>query len=131
MIKVEKREGKSSKRDYTKDLCKQFKRTLSHEHFRVHFVGAWCAAYWRMPAMICLTYMWNHRDTVSSIGVTRGPSFPETISGMGHVRAFRHGLSLNERRLKFLPEYANGGSGPKENCGDVKEVWFVGSHSDM
>ena len=78
-----------------------------------------------------LTYFRDNRDTVSSIGFSRGPSFPETISGMGHVRAFRHALSLHERRLKFLPEYANGGRGPIPGLGDVKEVWFAGSHSDM
>ena len=50
---------------------------------------------------------------------------------MGHVRAFRHALSLHERHLKFLPEYANGGRGPIPGLGDVKEVWFAGSHSDM
>lgn len=25
-----------------KDVCKQFKKTLSHENVSVHFVGAWC-----------------------------------------------------------------------------------------
>ena len=24
------------------ELCEQFKRTLSHEHATVHFVGIWC-----------------------------------------------------------------------------------------
>ena len=71
------------------------------------------------------------RDTVSSIGATRGPSFPQTVAGMTHVRAFRHALALHEPRVKFLPEYANGGSGPEPGRGDVKEVWFVGSHSDV
>lgn len=72
------------------------------------------------------------RDTVSSVGVTRGPSFPETTTGMTHVCGFRHGLSLDDRRLKFLVEYVNGGRGPNDDStGRVKEVWFVGSHSDM
>jgi hypothetical protein len=51
---------------------------------------------------------------------------------------FRHALALDERRVKFLPEYANGGLGPVIGehdtgsiCGDVKEVWFSGTHSDM
>lgn len=44
----------------------------------------------------------------------------------------RHALSLDEERLKFLPEYVDGGLGPDMGPGgDVKEVWFVGSHSDM
>jgi hypothetical protein len=71
---------------------------------------------------------------VSSIGVARGPSLPETTTGMSHVCAFRHALALDERRVKFLPEYVNGGHGQKatkSSKSDVKEVWFAGSHSDM
>ncbi|KAJ8490191.1 hypothetical protein ONZ45_g13288 [Pleurotus djamor] len=94
------------------ELCRQFKRSLCHKDVKVHFVGAW--------------------DTVSSIGVLRGNSLPETVSGMGHVCAFRHALALDERRVKFQPEYANGGLGPREtDKGNVKEVWFSGSHSDI
>lgn len=72
------------------------------------------------------------RDTVSSVGITRGPTLPETTTGMTHVRAFRHALSLDDPRVKFLPEFANGGAGPLPGATcDVKEVWFVGSHSDV
>ena len=63
---------------------------------------------------------------------------PETTTGMRHVCKFRHALALDERRVKFLPEYVNGGLGPlatdREKAlpgGDVKEVWFSGTHSDM
>ncbi|KAL0952458.1 hypothetical protein HGRIS_006726 [Hohenbuehelia grisea] len=91
-------------------LCRRFKETLSRRDVKVHFIGAW--------------------DTVSSVGIIRQPSLPETTAGMKHVCAFRHALALDERRVKFLPEYADGGAGP---CGegDVKEVWFAGSHSDI
>ena len=72
------------------------------------------------------------RDTVSSVGFLRGPTLPETTTGMEHVCIFRHALALDELRVKFLPEYCNGGKGPDNNSkGDVKEVWFAGSHSDM
>jgi hypothetical protein len=75
------------------------------------------------------------RDTVSSIGIVRGISLPETTNGMRHVCVFRHALALDERRVKFLPEYVNGGIGPlpgdRFSGGDVKEVWFSGTHSDM
>ena len=72
------------------------------------------------------------RDTVSSIGVLRGQSLPETVTGMGHVCAFRHALALDEKRVKFQPEYVNGGLGPLPgDTGNVKEVWFPGTHSDM
>lgn len=105
------------------------------------------------------------RDTVSSIGAARGISLPETTTGMRHVCIFRHALALDERRVKFLPEYVNGGLGPinasrsermqggrdveedqssavdssnsddddmtQQVGGNVKEVWFSGTHSDM
>ncbi|KAJ8496925.1 hypothetical protein ONZ45_g12248 [Pleurotus djamor] len=94
-------------------LCCSFKKALCHDKVKVHFVGVW--------------------DTVSSIGVFRGRSLPETMSGMGHVCHFRHALALDERRAKFQPEYVNGGLGPidGETTSDVKEVWFKGTHSDI
>ncbi|KAJ8508126.1 hypothetical protein ONZ45_g9568 [Pleurotus djamor] len=103
---------KSRTPDDEEILCQQFKRTLCHENVKVHFVGAW--------------------DTVSSVGVFRGKTLPETVSGMGHVCSFRHALALDERRVKFQPEYVNGGLGPQPgDKGDVKEVWFAGTHSDI
>lgn len=85
---------------------------------------------------------------MSSVGMFRTKTLPDTTSGMKHVCLFRHALALDERRVKFLPEYAYGGSTlPSEptngsrassdsahgdlNFQHTKEVWFVGSHSDM
>ncbi|KAF9065695.1 hypothetical protein BDP27DRAFT_1079351 [Rhodocollybia butyracea] len=62
-------------------LASYFKETLSRPNVKVHFVGAW--------------------DTVSSIGFVRGPTLPETTTGMKHVTVFRHALALDERRVKF------------------------------
>ena len=86
---------------------------------------------------------------------------PRTIDGMKHVCYFRHALALDERRDKFLPVYAYGGTteGPAEldyknpspapprsleseleirSLGNTPvdppqtiEVWFAGTHSDM
>ena len=50
------------------------------------------------------------RDTVSSIGFSRGPPLPHTTGSPKHICVFRHALALDERRVKFLPEYVNGGS---------------------
>jgi hypothetical protein len=53
---------------------------------------------------------------------------------MKHVCFFRHALALDELRVKFLPEYVNGGAGPDvtgEKIWHVKEVWFPGTHSAM
>ncbi|OCH91825.1 hypothetical protein OBBRIDRAFT_871792, partial [Obba rivulosa] len=114
----------------------RFKKTFSR-NVRVHFVGVW--------------------DTVSSVGVVRHKVLPGTADGMNHVCIFRHALALDERRVKFLPEYVNQGLsvGEPETSKDkvseqvpgssrpefpgasqpqsphTKEVWFVGTHSDM
>jgi len=96
------------------------------------------------------------RDTVSSIGLFRGTRLlPGTVDGMRHVCYFRQALALDERRVKFLPEYAYGSTEfphTEENSqrtgqlavshptieqplgGDhphTLEVWFAGTHSDM
>ena len=67
----------------------------------------------------------NARDTVSSIGFIRGKNLPGT-SSVEHICFFRHALALDERRVKFLPEYARGGAteGGEQNCeGDkVEEI---------
>ena len=86
------------------------------------------------------------RDTVSSIGIFRGKNLPCTDSPE-HICYFRHALALDERRVKFLPEYARGGvmldvdvsqrAGGSSNNEKltskprVKETWFTGTHSDM
>ena len=50
---------------------------------------------------------------------------------------FRHALALDERRVKFMPEYflemnAHQSIGsPRKAISDVKEVWFAGGHSDV
>ncbi|KAF7985989.1 hypothetical protein HWV62_41300 [Athelia sp. TMB] len=74
----------------SESMAKRFKKTFSRD-VRVHFVGAW--------------------DTVSSIGIVRGKSLPGTVSAE-HICHFRHALALDERRVKFLPEYCFGGDGP-------------------
>jgi len=112
--------------------AKRFKETFSRQ-VQVHFVGVW--------------------DTVSSVGVVRHKVLPGTADGMLHVCLFRHALALDERRVKFLPEYVNqglseertphvpsqaaslqdatfGGSSQSRAL-HTKEVWFVGTHSDI
>ncbi|KAF9543673.1 WD40 repeat-like protein [Agrocybe pediades] len=75
----------------TMSKADRFKSAFCHNDVKVHFVGAW--------------------DTVSSIGLVRKKKLlPGTIDGMRHVCFFRHALALDERRVKFLPEYAYGGT---------------------
>ncbi|KAJ6590057.1 hypothetical protein DFH09DRAFT_909378, partial [Mycena vulgaris] len=95
-------------------IAPNFKRTFSWD-VQVHFVGVW--------------------DTVSSVGVVRGQPLPLTWSA-NHMCAFRHALALDERRVKFQPEYIHGGSFKdpdpnKPSNPNVKEVWFAGTHSDI
>ena len=68
---------------------------------------------------------------MSSVGIFQEPKLPETMTGMRHVCVFRHALALDEQRVKFLPEYIRGGSGPAGDDSHAKEVWFAGSHSDV
>lgn len=71
---------------------------------------------------------------------------PGTVDGMKHVCYFRHALALDERRVKFLPEYSQGGlsrgsgkvkEAESQDLNDINgrprvlEVWFPGTHSDM
>ncbi|KAF8328988.1 hypothetical protein F5887DRAFT_897308 [Amanita rubescens] len=89
-------------------LAARFKKTFSRKNVRVHFVGVW--------------------DTVSSVGLFKDKSFPLTDTA-NHVCYFRHALALDERRVKFIPEYVRGTAFDSEER--VKEVWFAGTHSDM
>ena len=112
-----------------------FKRTFSRV-VQVHFVGAWFVS--RECSTILLSHL-GFRDTVSAIGTTPGKILPFTVTGMTKVCFFRHALALDERRVKFIPEYAYGASTlppsaqaqPQTSPPHTKEVWFVGSHSDM
>ncbi|KAF8532001.1 hypothetical protein JB92DRAFT_3080805 [Gautieria morchelliformis] len=96
------------------NMAERFKTTFSREKVRVHFVGVW--------------------DTVSSVGTVRNKILPLTDQ-TDHVCFFRHALALDERRVKFLPEYAHGGVSQQTVSSTsrprIKEVWFPGTHSDM
>ncbi|KAF9219900.1 hypothetical protein BS17DRAFT_788626 [Gyrodon lividus] len=94
-----------------RELAATFKKTFSRKDVCAHFVGAW--------------------DTVSSVGFLRGKTFPSTTTSKEHMCFFRHALALDERRVKFLPEYIYGGQADQLADGRVKEVWFYGSHSDV
>ncbi|KAG6369735.1 hypothetical protein JVT61DRAFT_13604 [Boletus reticuloceps] len=91
------------------ELTKTFRKTFCRTSVHVHFVGVW--------------------DTVSSVGFGRNMALPYTTPS--YICHFRHALALDERRVKFLPDYVCGReSGPRDDA-RVKEVWFAGSHSDV
>ncbi|KAF8814000.1 hypothetical protein BYT27DRAFT_7219939 [Phlegmacium glaucopus] len=104
------------KTDKSSRMAQRFKTTFSRSEVRVHFIGVW--------------------DTVSSVGVIRGKSLPGTDNfNPNSICYFRHALALDERRVKFLPEYVCGGETYVDEGGSaisrVKEVWFAGCHSDI
>ncbi|KZP19841.1 hypothetical protein FIBSPDRAFT_743308 [Athelia psychrophila] len=103
-------------------LAPKFKQMFSRTNVRVHFIGVW--------------------DTVSSVGLMRPKHMlPRIVDCCDHVCYFRHALALDERRVKFLPEYVHEGSshtlgeqllhGPEKCTANIKEVWFTGTHSDV
>ena len=88
--------------------------------------------------------MGHYRDTVSSVPSSEGLTGTDSTE---HICFFRHALALDERRVKFMPEYARGGvmlnadvsqqaarfshSEGLSSAPRVKETWFTGTHSDM
>ncbi|KAK0211875.1 hypothetical protein IW262DRAFT_1412174 [Armillaria fumosa] len=100
-------------------LAENFKRTFSRE-VKVHFIGVW--------------------DTVASVGIPQKQPLPLTTAAY-HICTFRHGLALDELHVKFLSTYLAGRWTPNlqldvyfgtdDKLMDTKEVWFVGSHSDV
>ncbi|KAG0694905.1 hypothetical protein DFH29DRAFT_1005935 [Suillus ampliporus] len=122
----------NSGRSEDSKLAKGFKETFSRKHVVTHFIGVW--------------------DTVSSVGIRKAKNLPSTNT-CDHVCYFRQALALDERRVKFLPEYVYGGMSERSNWLEdepppppkdgpppplkdedaihIKEVWFPGSHSDI
>ncbi|KAJ7626129.1 hypothetical protein FB45DRAFT_836360, partial [Roridomyces roridus] len=97
----------------TTTAAEEFKKAFRHD-VPIHFVGVW--------------------DTVSSVGLFRNKSYPNARSA-NNVCFFRHALALDEKRVKFLPEYVAApesafkvGEFGSPRC---KEVWFRGCHSDV
>ncbi|KAG1717841.1 uncharacterized protein EDB91DRAFT_1188278, partial [Suillus paluster] len=102
-------------------LAKEFKMANSRS-VGIHFIGVW--------------------DTVSSVGVNKTRNLPSTNT-CDYICYFRHALALDERRVRFQPEYVYGGMSDRSNWfkyqsplsptdeDRIKEVWFAGSHSDV
>lgn len=91
--------------------AKRFKDTFSRR-VQVHFVGAWYVPLLMVLQAVADIHRLSHRDTVSSVVL------PAIADGMNHVCYFRHALALDERRVKFLPEYVNQGL----SCPQLKMV---------
>ncbi|KAN0129054.1 Uncharacterized alpha/beta hydrolase domain (DUF2235) domain containing protein [Lactarius tabidus] len=97
----------------TTTSAKEFKKAFCYD-VNIHFVGVW--------------------DTVSSVGAFRNKYYPGAERA-DNICFFRHALALDERRVKFIPEYVvakrewfSAGEFGRPRC---KEVWFRGFHSDV
>ncbi len=96
-------------RDFEKNkkFATKFKNTYARE-CRFHYMGIW--------------------DTVSSIGIfSVKKSLPYTANNP-IIRNIRHALSIDERRAYYK---ANLLGRKYEKFQNIKEVWFVGVHSDV
>ena len=74
---------------------------------------------------------------MSSLGLIKRDVHVTESASVTNACHFRHALALDERRVKYIPEYflemnAHRSTGsPRSAISDVKEVWFAGSHSDV
>ena len=86
-------------------------RSISKQRFRGTSEHTSSAPGMSVVIIFCLAVheLTSARDTVSSVGIVREKILPYTADGLAHVCYFRHALALDERRVKFLPEYAHGG----------------------
>ncbi|KZS93571.1 hypothetical protein SISNIDRAFT_441474 [Sistotremastrum niveocremeum HHB9708] len=127
---------KTNSGDDAMGQARKFKQTFCRPVI-IEFVGCW--------------------DTVASTGLLMSKTLP-FVSSNTAIRVFRHALSLDEHRVKYIPNtwhrtaptpteaardpqkasYASGYNSPHEKMGhetrpetDVLEVWFAGCHSDV
>ena len=82
----------------------------SRDPFQGHIFTRGCTSpfRWRTQSYLQLhQFAYFRRDTVSSVGVIRAGSLPLTDSA-DHVCFFHRAVTLDERQVKFLPEYVHG-----------------------
>lgn len=75
---------------------------------------------------------------MSSLGLIKRDVHVTASASVTNTCRFRHALALDERRVKFIPEYFSEVNAHRINIksqrstdSDVKEVWFGGCHSDV
>ncbi|KIJ59906.1 hypothetical protein HYDPIDRAFT_118022 [Hydnomerulius pinastri MD-312] len=111
-------EPNRSRESKTRGTAERFKEDNSWKDLRVHFIGVW--------------------DTVSRTSAFHPGGAVLPTSSAAHACHVRHALALDERRVLFLPEYfhqtnsrTHGKNVKPSETGDIKEVWFAGSHLDI
>lgn len=78
-----------------------FKKTFSTD-VMIDFVGVWYVI--SLSFSVIITYkLSNNRDTVASVGlVSKELPF---VANNSAIRVFRHAISLDEHRVKFIPSF--------------------------
>ena len=82
-------------------MAREFRRTFSWKDARVHFIGVWYV--YLLGVLVFVIQL--VRDTVSSVGFGRGYDYLSGSSAAAHACHIRHALALDERRVKFMPEF--------------------------
>lgn len=96
------------KKERDAGLAQDFKQTFSRP-VRIHFLGLW--------------------DTVSSVGWAWDPKHLPYTRSNPSVDIVRHLVALDERRAYFVQNLW--GTGPKDQPGNVEQLWFPGVHCDV
>lgn len=73
--------------------------------------------------------VFDRRDTVGSIGMIIPRTLP-FVDTNNSIRVFRHAVSLDEHRVKFIPSlWGHKVKGRNQTrVTNAKEVWFAGEH---
>jgi uncharacterized protein (DUF2235 family) len=103
------------KRAESESVTREFRRIFARPGpVQIEFLGLW--------------------DTVKAFGILWPRSLPHTRHNPD-VKTVRHALALDERRRSYVPtswggldDFIEQPASPKQN---VREVWFIGSHSDV
>ena len=93
-------------------LADDFKATFSRADCKPWFVGVW--------------------DTVSSVGWIENPLRLPYTADNPDIEIGRHAIAIDERRAFFRTNlWRLNNSPPVSGPKDLKQVWFVGAHSDV
>jgi hypothetical protein len=84
----------------------------------VDFLGVWCIRFIAIPELRPILISFIPRDTVNSVGMFPR-RLPFTMANSG-IRVYRHAVSLDEHRAKFMANLSPH-TGGAEDCIQIKE----------
>jgi uncharacterized protein (DUF2235 family) len=98
----------------------------AYQIFQNHANFAIAAGYKKTFSRPCLPHFVGVWDTVSTIGWIYNPIALDYTAHNPDIQAFRHAVSIDERRTHFRTNLFFPADGQ-----DCKQVWFAGVHSDV